>query len=353
MANRYAVATGNWSNTATWDGGTLPTSGDDVRPNGFTVTIDQNITVQELTDNALAPAVQGGIFQVTATGITITSNVVKRGTTNTGLLTIQSGANNTTLIGDVNHVSGIQGQTVNILNTGVTNITGNCACTASNNGIYTILCNATSGTLNFNGNVTSNGTSPSLGAALELAGNMTINFTGTITGASTGAAGGAAFKNTSLSGILTGNVSVIAGTINPAIWNASANNNIVINSATFADGISPIRGAVRFSTVAPTVTVILSNLSTLTLTDPSATNPPAEADVRDGIIYGGGAYEGTLVVPIPANVRLGVSTDNTVGTGIITGVDFFNYINGSSEDLAVRLKNLATVQTVGDQFNSF
>lgn len=353
MANRYAVATGNWSNTATWDGGTLPSAGDVVRPNGFTVTIDQNITVQELTDNALAPAVQGGIFQVTSTGFTITSNVVKRGTTNTGLLTIGSGANNTTLIGDTNHVSGVQGQAVNILNTGTTNITGNASCTASNNGIYTILCNAASGILNFNGNVTSNGTSPSLGATLELANNMTINFTGTITGASTGAAGGAAFKNTSTLGILTGNVSVIAGTLNPAVWNSTANNNIVINSATFADGVSPIRGAVRFTTVSPTVTVILSTLSTLTLTDPSATNPPAEADVRDGVIYGGGAYEGTLVVPLPSRVSLGVATDNTVGTGIVTGTDFFNLIATDSDPVAVRLRNVATVQTVGDQFNSF
>ena len=57
MANRYAVASGNWSNTATWNGGTLPTSADVVRPNNFTVTIDQDITVQELRNDASSPAV--------------------------------------------------------------------------------------------------------------------------------------------------------------------------------------------------------------------------------------------------------------------------------------------------------
>ena len=65
MANRYAVASGNWSNTATWDGGTLPTSADLVRPNGFAVTIDQDITVIALRNNASTPAVAGGTFTLT------------------------------------------------------------------------------------------------------------------------------------------------------------------------------------------------------------------------------------------------------------------------------------------------
>lgn len=65
MANRYAIASGNWSNTATWDGGTLPGAADVVRPNGFVVTIDQNITVDSLRNDASAPAVAGGTFTLT------------------------------------------------------------------------------------------------------------------------------------------------------------------------------------------------------------------------------------------------------------------------------------------------
>ena len=65
MANRYAVASGNWSNTATWDGGTLPGAADIVRPNGFNVTIDQDITVTALRNDASTPAVAGGTFTLT------------------------------------------------------------------------------------------------------------------------------------------------------------------------------------------------------------------------------------------------------------------------------------------------
>ena len=70
MALRYAVASGNWSDTATWNGGTLPTSADDVYSNNFTVTIDQNITVLSLRNTAGSPAVAGGKFVLT-NGITV------------------------------------------------------------------------------------------------------------------------------------------------------------------------------------------------------------------------------------------------------------------------------------------
>jgi hypothetical protein len=52
MALRAAVATGNWSNPAIWNNGVLPSPGDIVASNNFTVTIDQNINVDTLTNTA-------------------------------------------------------------------------------------------------------------------------------------------------------------------------------------------------------------------------------------------------------------------------------------------------------------
>lgn len=53
MALRAAVASGNWSNPAIWNGGVLPTVGDIVASNTYTVTIDQNINVDVLSNAAL------------------------------------------------------------------------------------------------------------------------------------------------------------------------------------------------------------------------------------------------------------------------------------------------------------
>jgi hypothetical protein len=52
MALRVAVANGNWSSTSTWNGGVLPAAGDVVASNGFTVTIDQNVNVDSITNTA-------------------------------------------------------------------------------------------------------------------------------------------------------------------------------------------------------------------------------------------------------------------------------------------------------------
>ena len=50
MGLRVAVANGNWSNPSTWEGGIIPTAVDVAATNGFVVNIDQDITVEGLTN---------------------------------------------------------------------------------------------------------------------------------------------------------------------------------------------------------------------------------------------------------------------------------------------------------------
>ena len=52
MGLRIAIANGNWSNPATWNGGVIPIAGDIVASNNFTVTVDQDINVDSLTNAA-------------------------------------------------------------------------------------------------------------------------------------------------------------------------------------------------------------------------------------------------------------------------------------------------------------
>lgn len=53
MAIRWAIASGNFSSTSTWNSGAtlgIPTAGDDIWPNGFTVSVDVSFTVNSLNN---------------------------------------------------------------------------------------------------------------------------------------------------------------------------------------------------------------------------------------------------------------------------------------------------------------
>lgn len=56
MANKFAIATGNWDNTAIWNDGVVPTIGDDVWANSFTVTLNQDVNVESLR-SSISPLV--------------------------------------------------------------------------------------------------------------------------------------------------------------------------------------------------------------------------------------------------------------------------------------------------------
>lgn len=73
MAERYATQTGLW--TAATFGGSLPQVGDTVHANGYTVTIDQDVTVAALTTRTGAVAVAGGLFSLSS-GVTLTADLI-------------------------------------------------------------------------------------------------------------------------------------------------------------------------------------------------------------------------------------------------------------------------------------
>ena len=132
MALRYAVATGNWSNTATWDGGTLPTAADDVFSNNFTVTIDGTFTVLSIrnTLNAALPViVAGGQFRY-ANGGNLTC------TASTGIIVGLASVP-------------VLEMTLASPNTGTFN---GSVLTMTNTANYIAIRHSSSGTLNLNGN---------------------------------------------------------------------------------------------------------------------------------------------------------------------------------------------------------
>lgn len=373
MALRYAVASGNWSSTATWNGGTLPTSADDVYSNNFTVTVDQNVTVLSLRNTAGSPAVAGGIFVLTngvsvnATGTGLVNN---SGTTTLIDFTLASSNSATITAANISGTGGnpntnnavvrlsgtgtltlnsnwlVNGSVVAIIANGVFNLNGSGGHTSTVTTQNGINITAASATLNWVGNMTFVGTNTwgyitNNGTAIT----STVNITGNIKGSDTQQGVGI-----STNGILnvTGTVSSAPVSISGFAISGAVGSTVIVNGiiqsnnarvlAISSTGLLTISGQIicvnecypisctrtRLSNSLPTqITFQTDVVSTnKTLYSPgTALGNPAVTDVRDGTTYASGALTGTLKVPSASSVAVGVPVDNTTGTAMISVTD--------------------------------
>jgi hypothetical protein len=403
MANVKAVASGNWSDTATWDGGVLPTVNDDVFSNTFTVTIDGTFEVLSITNAAATGITAGGSFTFANGGdLTCTAGDGVKPAGATVLNFNLASGNSATLRGNVIRpvTNGITSMTCS--NTGTFNIVGNLtmSSTGQTQSIFGITANST---INHIGDIINNGTNVG-SLCVNIAGAnliVTYNHTGNCQGGNTASSTtGLAINNIGSQQVLTynGTGNHTAGT-SPSIYtttlstfNITGNvtgteSRMAINNATNAATIN-VNGIITAGANQPAIvglittlvkvqgTIInqgtynaiyagritlegniaywqyrnaLNNTST-NLYTVGALNYPDELDVRDGIDYGASLeLTGTLAVPTADNVRKGVPIDDTVGTADLTAEDFLTAIEESTLDIAERLRNVATVQTTGDQ----
>jgi hypothetical protein len=105
-------------------------------------------------------------------------------------------------------------------------------------------------------------------------------------------------------------------------------------------------GAVQPGAVAPATQLV----SPATIAD-----NPIPADVRLGTVYSIGSQTGTLNMPHPNQVTYGVAVDNTFGNAVLTAASVWDYLVASitvENSIGMRLKNVATPQTVGAQLAS-
>jgi hypothetical protein len=360
MALKYPLANGNWSNAANWNGGTVPAIGDDVRANGFTVTIDVDINVSQISTAASVPALAGGGF-VVSTNRTLTCDI----NWGTSVTLTSSGSPNVTIIGNIYGIQGgVGGLTVSfgsaasvlnitgnvfgasnnsggtIQSAGTVNFVGNVFGGASHNTASCILITA-GGNLVYTGNITAGG---GIGPAVVMSGNTsTINgniYAGAPGGANAGlriTAGintinancyGSNIAGATSSGLnVTGSISTVvngtvyAGTIATSYGLSSSSASVVLSNIEFTNGNTPISGFIKFKNTAPTITVTKADNTTQQLVDPLTTDIPVITNVRNGVVYASGSLTGTLAVPPASSVAVGVPIDNTVGTAIITVTD--------------------------------
>jgi hypothetical protein len=409
MAIRYAVATGNWSNTAIWDGGTLPTSADDVYANNFTVTIDGTFTVLTIRNTAnTTPAITAGGGFTFANGGNLTcsaptNSVFNRAVGSVYCLTFDlPSGQSATFNGSVNE-SGLvtNGRSILVQNTGTFNMVGNYDIQNINlNNRATIWVNGST-IINIVGNITCSQTQLFSGSTLWVfSGNPTISITGNTSGGSTNnismSFGNGIYTAVASTINITGNITtnaassigltggtlnvignITGGTSNPAVINPTTAATIdILGTTTSGSGYPAIQGLITTFvkvrgnvvntdtycaiyagrvTIDDNVTSWQFKDSTNTITRTLYTagvdlGNPAEDDVREGVDYGTSLeLTGTLAVPTADNVRKGVPIDDTVGTADLTAEDFLTAIEESTLDIAERLRNVATVQTTGDQ----
>jgi hypothetical protein len=408
MAVRYPIISGNWSNALIWNGGTLPTSADDVYSNGFTVTIDQDVTVLSIRNTAQSPAVAGGGY-ILLDSYTLNSALIA-GAVN--LLTY-SGSTSANINGNVTAGTANNAIFFNSSN-GTLNVVGNL--TQNNNGVA-VLVNST-GTINIVGNLTGGGSFRLI--TLTIAANAIVNITGDISTNNVGIGSTQSIilitsscqlnvvgnltntQATTSSGVIIANIananinitgnlltnnngfvinsnasiyvkvvgSLVQNGSEPAVnsQNASAINIFTGPFVCSDTGAMPIlvrrmhyfrtissyfefrdettNGALPPATAAPATRLVSPD---------TVVDAPIPANVRDGISYALGTFTGTLKVPSPDNVAKGVPTDNTVGTAALKPEDVWNYATANLTDansIGARLKNCSTVETTGEQLEA-
>lgn len=362
--NSAANGSGSW---LTWASLAV---GDVLVANGKTsITINQNFTCASVT-NAANGGTAGGNFTVATTRTLVCSVVANNGnvinlsgsgtlsvtgsmsggSTNNARAIEASGTCACNVVGDVTNGSGSNCQAIVWGSTGILSITGNCYGgsissyeAVRNNSTGTVIItgncigatgnavsNASTGTVTITGNCTGGSGNNAYGVQNSSTGTVTVN--GNCTGGSGSASYGAYNATTGtmrVLGVAIGNDHGLGYSTNngaPGVFGFGINSGA--NQATTsvrgiqygAKGQSPTAGLVQLE-----VGYLTGSYAKFVGEPTSFTQytfgpqeylggQPSEANVRLGTTYNFGLRTGTLAVPSPTLVAIGVATDNTVGS---------------------------------------
>jgi len=278
-----------------------------------------------------------GIGQ-SAGNITLTGNVTGGTGTNVVGISLTGASSQFTIIGNVTGGTGTSAHGITFTGTSgsVTGtVTGGAGNGINSSGQLTITGNVVGGTSLVGVNNSNNTTIIGNITGATVAGlGSTVNNTTTVTGTVTASTTALGINSTSTGTVLlTGNMLNVAG--KQAIF---AQNLFISDTATTQWRLFTPGGQDKTLYSADTFP-----------------NQPSSANVRSGSLFGpSNVLSGSMVVPSPSDVRVNVLTDNTVGTGqSLTAADFLAAISASADPYAQRLRNVATVDTVGSLLTGF
>lgn len=418
MAIVYALTAGDWNTPTIWSTGAVPGNDDTVYANGKVVTISTTTnTVNQISNLAASGILTGGVFNFSGANGVLNTNYVNpvgansaAGSGVNGVLSIAAGATGTfngnissagngtlanfisnnggTLILNgnynlLNNVANVANQILYITG-GTTTINGNITSgqtTASTVNRNTII--VSNGTVNVNGYITSSGVSAGLSRTVYITGALSfnVNYTGT---SNSGNAISAASSNTiyNLTGSTTFNIigNVATTSVYPAIYIAPASainitGNLIASAScsavttNSASAVLYVTGNIINNNTQNAYTgfrsVFLNSSTKLTIVTAAnetkdyikaggASSDLTVNNVRNGVVYG--SYTGTMVVPLPANVRVNTPIDATVGTLYMTPFLFWDTLTSTmttGSSYGERLKVASTVTTDGSQITAY
>jgi hypothetical protein len=339
-----------------------------------------------------SPAIVVGVASVPVLEMTLPSPNIGTFTgsmltlTNTGsFFAIRHSSTGTLNLNGNYSIDGATGRSmISVTLTGTLNIVGNITSTNSaGNNINTLVMN-TGGTINITGNVTGS-TNPATSSSPVFASSGNINITGNTTGVTSpavalfgavnytqignvnGSAAQTAIFNITTAATISVTGIITAGTGGPAIYSSFALTSNYSSGTYVKVSGNVVNSSNIMAIVAPRVTIDTNTSSWLFQISTGGNRTlyaagvplgnPAITDVRLGTVYGASSeLTGTLAMPIPATVLLGVLTDATTGTLLMTPADFWNYLISSgftADSIGDRLQNVATVSTTGGQIASY
>jgi hypothetical protein len=279
--------------------------------------------------------------------ITITGNIAPGGSLNGGNTVFVSTNGNTMIIGNVTGGSNSGGSNRGVnQSAGTLTITGNVTGgqgAATNQGV---LFSGTS--------LTVNGTILGGTAASAIDSSAPVNnITGNVTGGTVSAIASTSANIINVTGTVTASATAVGISMTNANGKVYLNGNMVNNNGKMAI-YAPIVWLDRTNTTQADFFTSGGVARTLYSED-TVPNTPAVNNVRSGTTYGAGStLVGTIVMPTAANVRSGVVYDNgTTGTALFTTSQFLTEISGSSDAVAVRIKNCATPQILGEILEAY
>jgi hypothetical protein len=326
--NSAANGSGSW---LTW--ASLGASDILVANNKSSITINVSFTCATITTAATGGTAGGGFLL--AAGVTVTANVVSDSgvcinRTATGAESFIVGnvtggtangvhnnsASTISITGNV--LGGTSGFGIRNETTGVINVTGNVTAA----GTYGI-ANITTGSINITGNVTGGSGAGGGGSGVYNVATAVVTITGNVTGGTGESSYGVRSDSTgtiSISGSITAGVGARAhGVYSPAsAYVYLLGTLLTANSDGFAAVVASRPLIHSSATLQHTYRVNnagVAGVARSLYTGGTNLNQPAISNVRSGTVYGAASeYTGTLAVPSPTLVAIGVATDNTVGS---------------------------------------